>query len=201
MRTIYTQRAAPVTSVTGAAETVKKPRCKGKRPGSGGVRGGKARLEYNQTPSEKLALSSFSGTAFYPLAKCSAAEAQSKKSDLDFFDKQNRAGDFGHRRGSVFPRAAPVPPVILRPQAEESPGQGRALRTGGSFADAQDDRWSNACHSEAGGRRISRTEALGPVTGGRLPPLRLGPPTDAGQTAPAVIPGRAAAKNPPPDKY
>ena len=57
----------------------------------GGARGGKTRLEYNQTPPQKLDFSSFWEKAFCPLTKCSAAEAQSKKSITGFFDKLGTA--------------------------------------------------------------------------------------------------------------
>ena len=52
----------------------------------------KTRLEYNQTPPQKLDFSSFWEKAFCPLTKCSAAEAQSKKSITGFFDKLPRGG-------------------------------------------------------------------------------------------------------------
>ncbi len=52
-----------------------------------GARGSKARLEYKKPPPEKPEISGFSGNSILPEAKCSAAEAQSKKSAMDFFDK------------------------------------------------------------------------------------------------------------------
>jgi len=55
---------------------------------AGELEGGKTRLEYNQTPPPKLDFSSFWDKAFCILTKCSAAEAQSKKSVMDFFDTQ-----------------------------------------------------------------------------------------------------------------
>jgi hypothetical protein len=63
---------------------------------SGGARGGKARLEYKKPPPEKPDISGFSGNSILPEAKCSAAEAQSKKSGMDFFDKlKHQPGPFG----------------------------------------------------------------------------------------------------------
>jgi hypothetical protein len=55
-----------------------------------GARGGKTRLEYKKPPPEKPGISGFFGNSILPQAKCSAAEAQSKKSGMDFFDKLKR---------------------------------------------------------------------------------------------------------------
>ena len=68
-----------------------------------------------------LRISGFFGNSILPQAKCSAAEAQSKKSGMDFFDKQKA------RRG--FPRRAVVLRMRQRCVVQTLRGSGRPLLT------------------------------------------------------------------------